>query len=252
MQAIISLLLIVLLVRKGAGVARDSLAFVELTEDQLFAVEDLVEKHAPLLRFHDKEGEHDFCYPEDATNYYTTRKGGDWSRMCNMNYSSILEGDVPTYWHAMPCQENLHIAYWTFTGYNHKCDGVSGERDAWWEFIVVKVRNWETGPYLAEVMFGQKKGWYTRIPGHYEVVDGTHPVAYVGRASHGFYHNAGGLNSCCYFDDLRNSDQYMRTLHTNIYVPYRLILTYPTDQYLCTLQTNTCVPYIPIFTYPID
>lgn len=57
---------------------------------------------------------------------------------------------------------------------------------------------------MHEVMFGQKKGWYTRIPGHYEVVNVTHPVAYVGRASHGFYHDDGGTNTCCYYEDTRD------------------------------------------------
>lgn len=34
---------------------------------------------------------------------------------------------------------NSFPAYWTFYGYNHDCDCCSGERDAWWEFVVVKV-----------------------------------------------------------------------------------------------------------------
>ncbi|XP_064091876.1 uncharacterized protein LOC135205345 isoform X2 [Macrobrachium nipponense] len=181
------------------------------------SIEELVVAHAPFLRFHKTEGENDFCFPHDATDYYNTRVSEDWSRQCNMNYST-LHGEIPTYWHAQACGEHLHIAYWTFTGYNHKCDLISGERDAWWEFIVVKVRNWETAPFMAEVMFGQKEGWYTRVPGRYDVIEHTHPVAFVGHASHGFYHDDGGSNSCCYFEDLRNpglSDTFMRT-HLNL------------------------------------
>lgn len=33
----------------------------------------------------------------------------------------------------------LFTAYWSFYGYNHNCDCCSGERNAWWEFLVVKV-----------------------------------------------------------------------------------------------------------------
>ena len=59
------------------------------------------------------------------------------------------------------------------------------------------------GEHLHEVMFGQKWGWYTRIPGQYETHEGR-PVAYVGKASHGFYHDDGGSGTCCYFEDFRN------------------------------------------------
>lgn len=186
----------------------------ELAEEQNDIIKELAVKHAPFLRFHKKEGTEDFCFPQDATEYYELRDSGDWSRQCNMNYSSTHDGNLPTYWHAKECDGHLHIAYWSFFGYNHNCDGVSGERDAWWEFLVVKIRNWETAPHMHEVMFGQKKGWYTRLPGRYEVSDESHPVVFVGRASHGFYHDAGGTNTCCYFEDTRNPgppDLWMRT-----------------------------------------
>merc|ERR1712002_82550 len=176
--------------------------------------EDFAYLHAPFLRFHKTEGTEELCFPNDAAEYYDMRLEGDWSLVCNLNYSAVHDGDIPTYWHAQVCGDHLHIAYWNFYGHNQQCDGVSGERDAWLEFMVVKVRTWETHPHLHEVMFGQKKGWYTRIPGHYEVMDDTHPIGYVGRASHGFYHDHGGSNTCCYFEDTRNPgtpDQWMRT-----------------------------------------
>ena len=57
---------------------------------------------------------------------------------------------------------------------------------------------------MHEVMFGQKKGWYTRIPAHYETFNVTHPVAYVGKSNHGAYHDDGGTGTCCYYEDFRN------------------------------------------------
>ncbi|XP_068203979.1 uncharacterized protein [Palaemon carinicauda] len=214
------LLLVVLLLALGATGEEDYYEEDYLQDyyaENYFTVnpyEEFAIRHAPFLRFHKTEGTDDYCFPSDAEEYYNMRDVGDWSRACNMNYTSIREGDIPTYWHAQTCGEHLHIAYWSFYGYNHKCDGVSGERDAWWEFIVVKIRLWETHPHMHEVMFGQKKGWYTRIPGNYELNEETHPVAYVGRASHGFYHDDGGSNTCCYFEDTRNPgtpDHWMRT-----------------------------------------
>lgn len=70
--------------------------------------------------------------------------------------------------------------------------------------LFLEVREWSTDPHMHEVMFGQKEGWYTRIAGNYEVHDESHPVAYVGRAGHGFYHDSGGSNTCCYYEDTRN------------------------------------------------
>ncbi|XP_047501993.1 uncharacterized protein LOC125047681 [Penaeus chinensis] len=175
---------------------------------------DFAYDYAPYLRFDRKEGNTDLCFPHNASDYYHVRKAGDTSRQCNRDYATVSNGDIPTYWHAMTCGYHLHIAYWAFYGYNHDCDCCSGERDAWWEFVVVKVRDWDLQPHMHEVMFGQKKGWYTRVPGHYEVHDTTHPVAYVGKASHGTYHDDGGTGTCCYFEDFRNpgtEDRHMKT-----------------------------------------
>ncbi|CAL4085379.1 unnamed protein product [Meganyctiphanes norvegica] len=154
------------------------------------------------------------CFPHNAADYYDMRMSGDSSRQCNEDYNSITENQIPTYWHAQICHYHLHIAYWSFFGYNHDCDWFSGERDAWWESVVVKIRDWDLGEHLHEVRFGQKYGWYTRIPGHYEVQEDTHPVAYVGKTNHGFYHDDGGTGSCCYYEDWRNvgdADDHMET-----------------------------------------
>lgn len=47
----------------------------------------------------------------------------------------------------------LLAAYWHFYGYNDDCDCCSGERDAWWEFIVVKV-----GSHFAKYLGDSAKG----------------------------------------------------------------------------------------------
>lgn len=178
----------------------------------LCAYEEYAEFYAPRLRFDREAGSSDHCFPGDAADYYERRLENDNSRICNLNYTSIQGGEVPTYWKATVCGYHLHIAYWNFFGYNHDCDCCSGERDAWWESVVVKVRDYDLDERIHEVRFGQKKGWYTRIPGRYEIVNGTHPVAYVGKSSHGYYHDDGGTGTCCYYEDYRDpheEDQHM-------------------------------------------
>ncbi|XP_071543377.1 uncharacterized protein [Panulirus ornatus] len=174
----------------------------------------IAEDYAPLLRFDKKEGEGNLCFPHNAADFYAQRMAGDWSRKCNTDYNSLATGQIPTYWHAMTCGYHLHIAYWNFYGYNADCDCCSGERDAWWEYMVVKIRDWDLYPRLHEVMFGQKKGWYTRIPGHYQTFGGTHPVAFVGKTNHGYYHNDGGSGTCCYYEDYRNPGGVDKRLQT--------------------------------------
>lgn len=39
-------------------------------------------------------------------------------------------------------------------------------------------------------------------PGDYSV-DGTHPIVYSGKNSHGSYHDDGGSGGCCYWEDFR-------------------------------------------------
>jgi len=162
--------------------------------------------YAPRLRFDSEAGKGRHCFPSSAEDYYNLRNHTKTSgRVCNLNYTTVDLGHVPTYWHAQACGAHLHIAYWNFFGYNEHCDIFGdGRRDAWFESLVVQIRNYKTHPQLHNVRFGQKKGWYTRVPSHYEVVDNTHPIAYVGKATHGFYHNPGGSGSCCYWEDFRN------------------------------------------------
>ncbi|XP_018011884.1 uncharacterized protein LOC108669106 [Hyalella azteca] len=192
-----ALLLLILIARFGAG-----------------QYQDYAYKYAPRLRFDSVEGSGDRCFPQSAESYYEARKSGNTDRLCNLDYDTVAAGSVPTYWHAEVCGYHLHIAYWNFYGYNHDCDCCSGERDAWFESLVVKIRDYSLDERLHEVRFSQKKGWYTRVPGHYELVSDTHPVAYVGKTQHGYYHDDGGTGTCCYYEDYRNPsdvDQHMDT-----------------------------------------
>jgi len=176
--------------------------------------DELAVKYAPRLRFDMKAGT-EFCFPSDAQQYYDQRKSGNTDRVCNMDYNSVMNGVVPSYYHYQVCGYHLHISYWFFYGYQHDCNCCKGQRDAWWESIVVKVRDFDLNERLHEVRFSQKDGWYTRIPGRYEmVVNTTHPVAYVGKTNHGNYHDDGGTGTCCYYEDFRDPhevDQHMDT-----------------------------------------
>jgi len=179
-------------------------------------ITDFVKKYAPRLRFDSTAGSDAKCFPSSAEDYYQARLDRDHSRICNLNYTSVVNHSVPTYWHAQRCGPHLHVAYWSFYGFNDNCDCCSGSRDAWFESLVMKVRNFDnqTAAALHEVRFGQKGGWYTRVPGHYETTTDGHPVAYVGKSSHGFYHDAGGSGTCCYYEDFRNptsADMHMDT-----------------------------------------
>ncbi|CAL4128662.1 unnamed protein product [Meganyctiphanes norvegica] len=174
----------------------------------------VVRNFSPKLRFDSKFGTKNKCFPSSAADYYNARNSNNKNRICNTAYSTMTSGSVPTYWRAMECGENLHIAYWFFSGYQEACFAGIGSHNADWEHIVVKVNNYKcSNPSLGAVMFYQHYGWYTKEPGQYEV-DSTHPIVYSGKNSHGSYHDDGGSGGCCYFEDYRkpgSKNQYMRT-----------------------------------------
>ncbi|CAL4069412.1 unnamed protein product [Meganyctiphanes norvegica] len=175
---------------------------------------DVVKQYAPILRFDSKFGTSSSCFPSSASDYYNARNSNNKNRICNTAYSTMTSGSVPTYWRAMECGENLHIAYWFFSGYQDTCFLWLGAHDSDWERVVVKVENYKTSAKLGAVIFYQHSGWYTKKPGNYEVHDGTHPTVYSGKNSHGSYHDDGGSGGCCYYEDFRNpgsKNQHMRT-----------------------------------------
>lgn len=175
-------------------------------------ITELAARFAPSLRFDSAAGSDQYCFPSSAEDYYTARVHRFNGSICNLNYTLVEGGRVPTYWHAQECGDYLHIGYWSFFGWNEKCDCCSGNRNAWFESLVVKVQNYTLNPSVQQVRFGQKDGWYTKVAGHYQTVNGSHPVAYVGKASHGFYHDDGGSGSCCYWEDYRDTGSHVQHL----------------------------------------
>jgi hypothetical protein len=158
-------------------------------------------RFAPVLRFDQVQGAPNKCLPSDAGDYYELRKSGSKARVCNTDISSIENGLVPIYYAYQDCSlDTTVIMYWFFYGYQDTCTGSLGSHDADWERVAVKIRNNQ----VERVQFYQHGGHYTRTPNVLEFVDGTHPVAYVGKNSHGSYHDAGGSGSCLYFEDYRN------------------------------------------------
>ncbi len=174
-------------------------------------IQEVAERFAPLLRFDQKQGEPNKCFPGDAGEYYEARKVGNQSRICNTSYSSIQNAEIPIYYQYAGCKPDTeYVMYWFFYGWQDYCSPGSGEHNADWERICVKIVNQS----LDRVMFFQHEGQYTRVRGNYEVFQSTHPVVYVGKNSHGSYHDDGGTGTCCYFEDFRNpgsKNQYMST-----------------------------------------
>lgn len=111
----------------------------------------------------------------------------------------VEQGNWATYFSVeLSCTET--VMYWFFYGWQDYCSPGQGEHPADWERIVVKI----VDAQLDRVMYFQHQGQYTRVPGNYSVYDGTHPVVYVGKNSHGSYHDDGGSGTCCYYEDFRN------------------------------------------------
>jgi hypothetical protein len=183
----------------------------------------LAATYAPRLRF-DQEfgsgsGKDSKCFPSDAAAYFAARKtGADPIDLCNKSYQTIDAGAVPTYYTVeQKCGSNIAIIrYWFFYSWQSACATVPifnikiGHHDADWESVAVKVVDGK----LDQVAFFQHGGWYTKKWGSFEVVDGTHPVSYVGKNAHGDFHDSGGRGGCLYFDDFRNPgdpDMHMDT-----------------------------------------
>ncbi|MFW7380152.1 MAG: hypothetical protein ACOH5I_15160 [Oligoflexus sp.] len=172
---------------------------------------ELAEKYAPLLRFDQVQGASNKCFPSSAAEYFDIRRSGSKERVCNTDYSSIQRGEVPIYYHYQSCGSNeIVIMYWFFYGYQDTCSPGLGAHDSDWERIAVKIKN----DQIEHVMFYQHAGHYTKKPGSMQLIDGRRPVVYVGKNSHGSYHDDGGTGSCLYFEDYRNpgsADKKMET-----------------------------------------
>jgi hypothetical protein len=174
-------------------------------------VNERARRFAPVLRFDQVQGADEKCFPGDAASYYQARKSGSRARICNTDVSSIEQNRVPIYFDYQDCSgDTTIIMYWFFYGYQDTCTGNAGSHDADWERIAVKVKNGR----LERVLYYQHAGSYTRNEGEYGTYDGTHPVVYVGKNSHGSYHDDGGSGSCLYFEDYRNPGSRNLSMYT--------------------------------------
>lgn len=176
----------------------------------------LAAQYAPRLRF-DQEtttgsGEQSKCFPSDPGVYFTQRaQGASPVSLCNKDYASIASHAVPTYYVADRVGTNaVIIRYWYFYAWQSTCFTSFGSHAADWESMAALIIDGQ----LRRVAFFQHGGWYSREPGGFELVGGTHPVGYVGKNSHGTYHDDGGSGGCLYFEDFRNpggNDYHMDT-----------------------------------------
>jgi hypothetical protein len=166
----------------------------------------LAARFAPRLRF-DQEtttgsGDQSKCFPSDPGTYFAQRaRGASAQSLCNKDYASIQDGRIPAYYVASQVgHDALVIRYWYFYAWQSTCFVNEGDHAADWESMAVLV----VGGQLRRVAFVQHGRWYSREPGAFETVDGSHPVGYVGKNSHGTYHDDGGSGGCLYFEDYRN------------------------------------------------
>ncbi|GAB4560665.1 MAG: hypothetical protein Tsb0020_07550 [Haliangiales bacterium] len=166
----------------------------------------LAAEFAPRLRFDQQtgtgSGEQKKCFPSDPGTYFTQRaQGASAISLCNQDYAPIANNQVPTYYIAKRVGTNaVIIRYWYFYAWQSTCFSSFGSHAADWESMAVLIIDGQ----LTRVAFSQHGGWYSREPGDFELVGGTHPVGYVGKNAHGTYHDDGGSGGCLYFEDFRN------------------------------------------------
>ncbi len=197
-------------VQRGGGVlfpsigARDIQAEAvaeELDPATRDANRTLAERFAPELLFDQVmptgRGPQSKCLPESAEGYYLARKKGFKGRICNQDESALAA--APAYYEVSHVSDSAFITYWFFYGYQSTCFSGAGAHDSDWERITVRVQ----GDAMHEVVFFQHNGRYTRSADSIRR-EGEHPVVYVGKNSHGSYHDAGGGGGCGYFSDYRN------------------------------------------------
>ncbi len=168
----------------------------------------LAPRFAPQLRFDSGSGtcSSQDSYPMSAQAYFEIRSQ-QTVRLSNGDAATVTGNLVPTYWKAFRCGKQYRFVYWWFYGYQFACDCVSGEHDGDWEHLLVVLSEDKTK--VAAVTFFQHGGYYTRlsIRDAFGLVEGTHPVVYPGRTSHGSYHNTQTwAQTCCYWEDHRNGN----------------------------------------------
>lgn len=150
----------------------------------------------------------DRCLPSNAETYYQQhiKHGVADEKLCNTDAKSLSNSSIPTYYVAGQVgPESALIRYWFFYARDvgHTAD---------WESMMVLI----SGNQLARVVYFMHKSHVTRAPGAFEVVDGTHPVGYVGRDHHATYFDTGGTFGDFTFDDFRHPSSFKLDTRTRI------------------------------------
>ena len=162
-----------------------------------------VEDFSPTFKFRNDTG----CWPS-RTNY------GDNSGECRQK-SEFTNDKPPVFWEryseTVDGKEHSLITYWVYYSNQNRCSSLGGAHPDDWEMVTVHVVDSE----LKHVTYGQHNGRYTLSAGGMDM-DGTHPVVYVGKYSHGNYHDqrsqsnrAYNFNTgrfCFYWRDPRGAD----------------------------------------------
>jgi hypothetical protein len=191
---------------------------------------DLVARFAPELKF-DRAAQGYPMSPQPFFDKLTKDSDGNPVKMPgnsslgveNTNPASLQGGTIPTYYQVRTVGKQVRIRYWWFYGYQDPCFAGQGKHNGDWENVIVILR--EDRNAVAAVVYYQHGGWYTRVAGPRDSPctpggtgrcgisnfrnDGEHPVVYVGKVSHGSFHDdnsagPGGAGQCAYYGDFRN------------------------------------------------
>ncbi|EYF07034.1 hypothetical protein [Chondromyces apiculatus] len=199
-----------------ANYERDSLSThwrVEVPGD--YSTRDIAARFAPQLRFDGGAS----SFPMSAKTYYDEVVAHGNVSGDNMENTS-LDLTAPTYYSVQTSStgnvRQTRILYWWFYGLQHSCSGDvaggdstngdwNGYHNGDWERVMVTLG--EDMSTIAAVTYWQHSGRYTRLAAQsgFELMNASHPVVYVGKVSHGSYHDQGGNGTCPYYKDYRNN-----------------------------------------------
>lgn len=212
---------------------------------------DLAVRFAPVLKF--DRAASNYGFPMKPQQFFDALKkengvpvsmpGNASMGIENKDRATLADRSIPTYYQVRTAGNQVRIRYWWFYGYQHACYRNDGAHNGDWENIIVILN--EARNAVAAVVYYQHGGWYTRIAGPRDApctpggtgrcgfsgfrTDGERPVVYVGKISHGSFHddNASGaaglqapnpgegdFTNCSYYGDYRNPASPADWLHT--------------------------------------
>jgi len=193
----------------GETISGNSTSNLIGVSSQTVSDKELAKKFAPQLRFDRKAA----TFPQSPVwfweNSYTNENG---NRIQNPPVAKTWPKDpttMATMYHVETCDTGrVLIEFWFFYSYQNECSPGLGSHYGDWERVVVALNGAQTT--VDRITYHQHAGHYTRNAGSFETQDGTHPVVYVGKKSHGSYHDDGGSGTCLYFEDYRNQGTIMK------------------------------------------